>query len=65
MNCVSCDRPLICSSCSTAFAPKSEADYRAMHEPETAVVCPECAAPLVCRLCGRAYSGDEGEFGEE
>lgn len=65
MNCISCDRPLVCAECSKPYAPPNERAYRAMYEPETAIPCPACDQPLVCKWCGHSYSGDASEFGED
>lgn len=65
MKCVACEQPLVCSECGKAFEPAGEAPFRAMHEPEAAIICPSCDAPLVCKWCGHSYSGDAGEFEQD
>lgn len=65
MKCVSCERPLLCAECGKPFTPANEAQFRAIHEAESAIACPACNVALACKWCGHAYSGDESEFGQE
>lgn len=59
MNCVSCDRPLICDACDAPFAAADAEQYHRLHTAELPVHCPACQALLVCHWCGTPYDGGQ------
>jgi hypothetical protein len=61
--CVYCQRPLICETCQTEYAPPTQEAYEALMRPELPVICPECEAIVVCHWCKTPYDG--GEAAEE
>ena len=58
MQCVYCDRPLLCESCDVEFEPTTREQYEAMTRREVPVICPTCEAIIVCRWCKFPYDGD-------
>ena len=58
MQCVYCDRPLICDKCDTEFEPTTPEQYEALSRTEVPVVCPSCEAILVCHWCHFPYDGE-------
>ncbi len=61
MVCNSCQEVLICESCQTEYAPRSQEAYEALMRPELPVYCPECEAIVVCHWCKMVYDGGTGE----
>jgi hypothetical protein len=61
VNCAYCERPLICESCRTPYAPPTADDYESLSRPEVAVICPGCETILVCHWCKTPYDGSTGD----
>jgi len=65
MDCVYCDKPLICEACGEAYNPPGLAEYQALSRPEVPVVCPDCGSILVCHWCKTPYDGEVNADGHE
>ena len=59
MRCAYCEHPLLCRSCEVEFEPVDQAQYEAIAQAETPVICPACEAVLVCKWCKTPYDGQE------
>ena len=60
MDCVYCDKPLICQACGEDFHPSGPAEYEALSRPEVPIVCRDCGSILVCHWCKTPYDGEAG-----